>query len=285
MIDLLEPRRLMSVNFDPNTGALAIVGTPHADAIIFSEEILHPSGQHVLRLHLNGVITDYKRGSVKSISIKGGTGGDTVILGTINIPSLIDGGKGDDKLSGGDAKDTINGQGGDDYVYGRKGSDKLSGGIGYDLILGGPGDDHIVPLSDDHGDDTISGGRGVDTVDYTDYPVPVFAYVGGTVINVKESDKLLVGLETIIGSQFDDRLVNSTPNPMLLEGGAGNDTITGGSGPDTIDGGAGTDQMNGVGNKDTFIANDGEKDTIDGGSGADTADLIDAGLDVVTNVP
>ena len=161
----------------------------------------------------------------------------------------------------------------------------MTGGLGYDLILGGPGDDHIIPLSDDNGDDTISGGRGSDTVDYTDYPTPVFAYVGGTVQNVKESDMLLVGIETIIGSAFDDRLVNSTPNPMLLVGGAGNDTIIGGSGPDTINGGTGTDSMSGNGNKDVFIANDAEKDTINGGSGADTADLIDVGLDVVTNVP
>ncbi len=285
MFDALEPRCLMSVAYDSSTGTLAIVGTDHADSIIFSEEILHPTGQHVLRLHFNGVNTDYKRGSVKLINISAGKGADTVILGTINIPSRIDGGPGDDALSGGDAKDTINGQGGNDYVYGRKSSDKLTGGLGYDLILGGPGDDHIIPLSDDNGDDTISGGRGSDTVDYTDYPTPVFAYVGGTVQNVKESDMLLVGIETIIGSAFDDRLVNSTPNPMLLVGGAGNDTIIGGSGPDTINGGSGTDSMSGNGNKDVFIANDAEKDTINGGSGADTADLIDVGLDVVTNVP
>src|SRR5581483_2385764 len=151
--------------------ALTITGTDHADSVIFSEEILHDTGKHVLRLHFNGETTDYKRGSVSSISIDTGAGADTVILGTINVPSRIDGGPGDDKLSGGDERDTINGQGGDDYVFGRKGSDKLTGGLGYDLILGGPGDDRIIPLSDDHGDDTISGGRGTDTVDYTDYPV------------------------------------------------------------------------------------------------------------------
>ena len=67
------------------------------------------------------------------------------------------------------------------------------------MILGGPGDDHIIPLSDDNGDDTISGGNGTDTVDYSDYPVPVFfAYVGGHMDKRKESDLLLPGLENII---------------------------------------------------------------------------------------
>jgi Ca2+-binding RTX toxin-like protein len=285
MLELLEPRRFFAVAYDPATGALAITGTDHSDAVIFSEEILHDTGKHVLRLHFNGDITDYKRGSVSSITIDTGTGADTVILGSIKVPARIDGGPGDDKLSGGDERDTINGQGGDDYLFGRKGSDKLTGGLGYDLILGGPGDDKIVPLSDDSGDDTISGGRGSDTVDYTDYPTPVFAYVGGHVDHLKESDRLLVGIETILGSAFGDRLVNSTPTPVLLMGGLGDDTITGGSGRDTLDGGAGADILKGMGNKDVFVANDGEIDTIDGGSGADTADLIDAGVDVVTNVP
>lgn len=282
--DLLEPRRLFSVAYSPATGALTIVGTDAVDTIIFSEEILHTTGRHVLRLHENGEVRDYKRGSVSSIDIDTKGGADTVILGTINVPSNIKGGAGDDKLSGGDEIDVIDGQGGDDYIFGRKGKDTLTGGLGYDLILGGPGSDTIIPLSDSNGDDTISGGKGIDTVDYTNYPMPCFAYVGGTVPNVRESDKLLVGLETIIGSQFDDRIINSTPKPMLVMGGAGNDTLTGGSGPDTLDGGAGTDLMKGVGNKDVFIANDGEADTIDGGSGADTADQIDLVADVVSNV-
>lgn len=285
LFDSLEPRSFLSVTFTPETGRLAIVGTEEMDTVIFSEEVNHKTGKHLLRLHFNGEDTDYKRGSVTSIEISTLGGADTVILGSIDVPSHIDGGAGDDKLSGGDAKDTISGQGGDDYCFGRKGSDRINGGTGYDLLMGGPGTDFITPFSDDLGDDTISGGKGSDTVDYTDWPEPLFAYVGGTMDNVKESDKLLVGIETILGSAFDDRIVNSTPRPMLLIGGAGNDTITGGSGQDTLNGGAGTDLLRGMGNKDTFIANDLEKDTLDGGSGADTADLIDAGLDVVTNVP
>src|SRR5436190_13270164 len=133
-IDLLEPRTLLSVGYDSATGALTVVGTPNIDTVIFSEEILHKTGRKVLRLHFNGQVSDYKRGSVKSISIDTLEGADTVILGSINVPSHINGGAGDDKLSGGDGIDVIDGQGGDDYIFGRRGKDSLTGGLGYDLI-------------------------------------------------------------------------------------------------------------------------------------------------------
>src|SRR3954470_23734275 len=190
MIDLLEPRRLMSVSYDSATGALSVVGTPNKDSVIFSEEIMHGTGKHVLRLHFNGTNTDYKRGSVSSITIDTLAGADTVIIGSVNIPARIDGGAGDDALSGGDADDTINGQGGDDYCFGRKSSDRITGGLGYDLLMGGPGTDFITPFSDGNGDDTVSGGKGMDTVDYSTLPEPLFAYVGGTMEKHKESDKL-----------------------------------------------------------------------------------------------
>ena len=285
MLEQLENRALFSVTYDETTGALTVVGTPGKDRVIFSEEILHITGKHVLRLHFNGTVRDYRKGSVRKIDIQTLDGDDLVILGTINVPSTLNGGAGDDSLSGGDDKDVIDGGDGNDYLYGRKDADSLTGGQGYDLILGGPGSDRIVPFSDSLGDDTVAGGKGMDVVDYSNWPEPLFAYVGGTVEKHRESDKLLVGLETIIGSAFDDRIINSTPKPMVLEGGAGNDTITGGSGSDTINGGVGKDLLQGMGRKDLFIASDSESDTLDGGSAADATESFDLGLDLVANVP
>jgi Ca2+-binding RTX toxin-like protein len=285
MFDLLEPRRLYSVSFNLASHTLSVVGTDHMDAIIFSKVTDTQSGKRFIRLDVNGDVTFHKLNAVKLISVDGLAGADTVILGGLHIPASIVGGLGDDKLSGGSANDTIEGGGGDDYCFGGKGADSITGGLGYDLLMGGAGSDVITPFSDGLGQDTISGGKGIDTIDYSTATEPLVAHVGGIFTDSTESDKLLVGIETIIGSAFDDVIVNSTPKPMLIQGGAGNDTLTGGSGPDTLDGGTGTDQLNGNGGADTFIANDGEKDTIDGGSGVDTADLIDAGIDVVTNVP
>jgi Ca2+-binding RTX toxin-like protein len=285
MFEHLENRSLYSVSYDETTGALTVTGTPGKDRVIFSEEILHETGKHVLRLHYNGAVQDFKKGSVRKIDIQTFEDDDLVILGTINIPSTINGGTGNDSLSGGDDKDVIDGGEGDDYIYGRKKADTLTGGPGYDLILGGPGNDQVIPFSDSFGDDTVSGGKGIDVVDYSNWPEPLFAYVGGTMEKHKESDKLLVGIERIIGSAFDDRIVNSTNRAMKLDGGAGNDTIIGGSGRDTITGGAGTDLLQGNGGKDLFVANDNEADTIDGGSGEDTVDPYDLGLDLLSNVP
>ncbi len=284
LIDLLEPRRLLSVNFNASTGTLTVVGSDKVDSVQFGEEIRHPGSHNVLRLHFNGQASDFIEGSVKLIDIDTKGKADTVILGTINIPSHIVGGSGNDSLSGGDANDTIDGQGGNDYVFGRGGTDLMSGGIGYETIEGGVGNDRLIPLSDNNGDDTIEGGSGTDTVDYTNYPTKMFAFIGGSVSHLQESDKLANDIEIIIGSALNDTITNSTRRPMDLIGGAGDDTILGGSGNDTIDGGTGRDLLQGVGGKDSFRAQDGAVDTIDGGSGSDTILTSDAG-DVVTHVP
>ena len=49
--------------------------------------------------------------------------------------------------------------------------------------------------------------------------------------------------------------------PLLINGGAGNDTLAGGSANDTLDGGAGNDLLDGAGGNDLFV----------GGAGVDTA--------------
>jgi Ca2+-binding RTX toxin-like protein len=125
----------------------------------------------------------------------------------------------------------------------------------------------------------------MDTVDYTSSPFKISAFIGGSVSQHAESDKLGHDIEVIIGSVFNDSITNSTSRPMKLVGGAGDDTISGGSGNDTIDGGTGHDSMKGNGGKDVFVSDDGEADTINGGSGADSILSSDSGLDVVTNVP
>src|SRR5262245_20337849 len=70
MFEHLENRSLYSVSYDQTTGALTITGTPGKDRVIFSEEILHETGKHVLRLHFNGTVQDFKKGSVRKIDIQ-----------------------------------------------------------------------------------------------------------------------------------------------------------------------------------------------------------------------
>src|SRR5438067_186393 len=148
MVEQLEPRRLMSITLDQPTGHLTIVGSDNADSLVFSEEFLHGTGKHVLRVNFNGKIIDYKWAAVRSMTIQTLGGNDSVILGSIPMSARLEGGDGDDILSTGDGKDFIDGGNGNDYCFGRDNHDYITGGAGYDMLLGGPGNDHVVPLSD-----------------------------------------------------------------------------------------------------------------------------------------
>ncbi len=90
--------------------------------------------------------------------------GDGVVLGG------IEGGAGDDTITGGNLSDYIDGGDDNDRIYGRDGDDDLRAGTGADFVSGGMGDDQI--LGDDgadkmfggDGDDTLNGGRDKDTI-------------------------------------------------------------------------------------------------------------------------
>jgi Ca2+-binding RTX toxin-like protein len=105
-------------------------------------------GKNVTGTH-DGDVIDCS-GAVRGVIINGGAGDDT-----------ITGSAFDDKIDGGAGEDTIHGGSGDDIVEGGPGSDPhLSGHDGDDVINGGPGDDNLLG-----GDDTdvCNGGPGNDT--------------------------------------------------------------------------------------------------------------------------
>jgi len=72
------------------------------------------------------------------------TTGDGLVAGQ------IDGGDGNDVITGGSGGDVIDGGAGDDVISGGSGVDELEGGAGIDIVLGG------------EGADAISGGAGID---------------------------------------------------------------------------------------------------------------------------
>ena len=73
-----------------------------------------------------------------------------------------------------------------------------------------------------------------------------------------DADAVDQGVNTIVGTDGDDRLAGSTGD-NAIDGGAGDDSIFGNSGADTLAGGAGDDSL---------IGNDGD-DALDGGAGND----------------
>ncbi|MCB1489988.1 MAG: hypothetical protein KDJ88_21335 [Bauldia sp.] len=133
-------------------------------------------------------------------------------------PEVVTGGTDDtdDSVVGGNAADTLFGQGGDDILVGKKGADALYGGAGDDTLRGGRGDD-VLFGSD--GNDLLHGGRGRDYLD------------GGS------------GDDILRGGRGKDH----------LDGGAGDDVLRGGRGDDTLIGGPGDDILKGGKGKDTFV--------------------------------
>jgi len=65
----------------------------------------------------------------------GGTGADTLVLGTFE--GELNGGEGDDALFGSDNNDQLNGGDGIDHITGNLGDDIINGGAGNDLITAG----------------------------------------------------------------------------------------------------------------------------------------------------
>lgn len=85
-----------------------------------------------------------------SANISLGAGDDLFLWSGTAVPLTIDGGSGDDELSGSTSADTISGGTGDDILIGFAGNDRLNGDDGNDVIDGSGGDDRI------------DGGNGVD---------------------------------------------------------------------------------------------------------------------------
>jgi len=192
----------------------------------------------------------------------------------------------------------------DELIIGTANNDILNGGIGNDTIVGLQGDDILNGGADNDrlnaglGNDTLIGGTGIDVVDYSSATQGVEANIGSNVYefapNILANSAVANGfggqdflfeIENVIGSNFNDLIVDSNlsneiklgsgddtvrafngGNDTLL-GEAGNDNMAGGSGNDLLLGGSGNDLLNGVSGNDT----------LNGGSGADTFIVLNAG--------
>ena len=105
-----------------------------------------------VRVRINEVDYDIRRQqvfgpNVDSILVYAQAGDDRVELdNSIDIPSILDGGLGDDRLTSG---------GGDSVMIGEEGNDRLEGGSGRDILIGSRGADRIEGNA---GDDILIAG-------------------------------------------------------------------------------------------------------------------------------
>ena len=126
--------------------------------------------------------------------------------------------------------DTVTGDSSDNELLGGDGNDLLSGGAGNDRLLGEFGNDL---LQGGDGDDLLDGGEGNDTASYQDATGAVIVSLAltGPQMTGGSGTDTLVGIENLIGSEFNDTLIGSDAANV----------IAGRSGDDLIDGGAGLD--------------------------------------------
>lgn len=142
-----------------------------------------------------------------------GTGGDDQLSARIDGGSRIEGGAGNDIITGRDYADYLRGGDGADNIQGGGGNDDINGNMGNDTLHGGAGDDWVSGGKDN---DLLLGGAGADLV---------LGNMGNDTLHGE------IGDDTVRGGQNDD----------VIFGGDGNDWLSGDLGADTMSGGAGAD--------------------------------------------
>lgn len=269
-IERLERRRLLAATITPIGHLLRIEGTPAADNIQFSRY-----KKHYAHIDVDGALAmtiDLRH--YKEVSFAGGAGDDVLVMGHVPVTLYADGGDGNDAVSASstaDLPDTLLGGSGNDYLYGGPGNDSIDGGAGDDGMFGDAGNDTIKVLSDSTGDDTVSGGTGIDTADFTGYTHGITVRVGDRTPGVFNVNDFVFGdVETVLGTAYADNISVTSGKPVTAFLGTGNDTFVGGKGNDTVYGGRGDDDISTAGGNDLIVDQLGTN-TIDGGTGHDTA--------------
>ena len=235
-----------------------------------------------------------------------GLGGADQMTGAAGLAPLIamtlHGGTGTDAITGGDGADLVNGGEDVDTLTGAGGDDRLVGDRGGDVVAGGTGDDTLVWNNGD-GSDVMDGGDGLDRVEVNGAGAGDAFTIAPNGARAKFDRTNLVPFTLDIGSSelldargqggddtFGAAAGSEALLALLVDGGAGNDTLTGaaggdtllgGSGDDTIDGGAGLDLLDGQDGTDTLRARDGGADAARCGAGTDSVQTDLPGVDAL----
>jgi len=237
---------------------------------------------------VGGTGDDVLDGGVGDDQIDGGDGVDTALYdrwtGDINYARII---KFVETLAGGETADIlsatvegafIEGGGGDETLTGSAGADSLYGGDGNADVDAGAGDD-VVEAGSGQGDDTYEGGDGEDWIVYpsavNDLVIDLEAgtAVGGPEIGNDD----VAGFEHVQGGQGNDTIRGDIQD-NILDGHRGGDTLVGGVGFDTLEGGEGADTayFDGPSTNYELLIEDGRvvvHDTV----GTDGADVLSHG--------
>lgn len=215
-------------------------------------------------------------GSFTGVSILGSSAANLLNFGGVMLTGIA-------KIDGGAGNDTITGS-----VVG----DVILGGAGDDALLGEAGDDTFQYSGASAGFDAVNGGAGADTIT---------ALANSTTIGLSS----LSGIETITAGAFTGVTISGSANADVFDfsavtltgivravGGSGNDTLTGNAAANILWGGIGNDLVRGGAGDDNLVGDDGDdmlvggegSDTLAGGTGIDTADYTASTANLTINL-
>src|SRR3954452_2737878 len=212
-----------------------------------------------------------------SVVVNGGDGNDSITVLAKNTEvdgATLNGGGGDDVLTGADTNDTLNGGEGNDRLVGAKGNDTMNGDAGNDTLVWNNGD----------ATDTNDGGAGNDATEVNGSPTAGDAFtldpdVGAGQVRFQRTNLVPFTIHStterfqVNGLGGNDSLTANdgvgARTLLSVDGGAGADTVNGSDGPDLIAGGEDNDVLNGGGGDDRIVGDRGT-DTMNGGTGDDT---------------
>ena len=283
-----------------DVSVLRLIGSSNADTVLLDTSIANFTGTVDFtggagndKLDAGNVNFSVRmNGDAGNDSLIGGSGADSFLGGIGDDYSVgnsgrdwlvgddgndqLDGGADDDAVSGGAGNDTLLGGAGNDRIAGAAGADSLNGGDGIDTLNGGAGDD---VLTGGLGNDAMNGGSGMDSL----YEVADtnFTLTATQLISTATGTETLVGIEraVLVGGASNNRIDASASSiPVVLLGGAGNDTLLGGAIGDVLIGGSRSNPASG---SDSLVGNAGA-DKFDN----DAADqrVVNTGDSVVANV-
>jgi len=136
----LEPRQLLSAISLNNAGLLKVNGTRYGDTI----DVAMSQDNHDVIVTMNHTTVSFEANRVVKGDIRGNNGNEVIrIAPSVNIPFLVLGGNGNDRIEGGSGPDDLRGGAGNDNISGGAGDDRIVGDGGRDTLRGGLGRDQI----------------------------------------------------------------------------------------------------------------------------------------------